>query len=204
MVRFGIRSCLMAACATLVLASVPAGAAPIIGSMTLSSDGVQDNGLDFLARNVFMPDSLHVGLRTGNFMLVAAHSVISGGSLDLADLGNFGFVIAGIGAFADSGVTKVIGQRTASNLDVYMLGQFTPDPAGPLAAFSPSASSVRISLTRTGMDADFAVSFSGTEAAPPAPLPVPEPMSLALLGTGMLAAGLVRQRPHARVNQISA
>ena len=56
-----------------------------------------------------------------------------------------------------------------------------------------TATSLTISFNSTGSSS---YSSSATLAVPPAPLPptdVPEPLSLALLGTGVLAAGVIRR-----------
>lgn len=169
---------------------------PIIGSLNLSSDGVVDDGQDLLTRVVFVPDSLHVGLRTGNFMLIPGGTPISGGTLDLDHLDAFSFTIADAGTFTDAGFGNAIGTHTATNIDVYLLGVFTPVAGGALAAFEASPASVRFGLTRTGASNDFSISFSGTAAAPPAalPLPIPEPVSFALLGGTLLGLGVLRRK----------
>ena len=169
---------------------------PIIGSLNLSSDGVVDDGQDLLTRVVFAPDSLHVGLRTGNFMLIAGGTPISGGTLDLDNLDAFSFTIADGGTFTDAGFGNAVGTHTATNIDVYLLGVFTPVAGGVLAAFEASPASVRFGLTRTGALSDFSISFSGTAAAPPATPPtlIPEPVSFALLGGTLLGLGVLRRR----------
>lgn len=174
----------------------PANAGPIMGSLTLTSDGVLDNGLDLLMRSTFQPVGLHVGLTTGDFNLIPSGTSITGGLLDLGNLNTFTFTVAGEGTFTDNGINNEIVTRTASNLDVYLVGDFTPMAGGNLDAFSPSSSSVRLALTRTGSGQNVSVSFGGTEAAPPVapPVGVSEPATMALLGTSLLGLGFVARR----------
>ena len=102
----------------------------------------------------------------------------------------FSFTIVGYGTFTETAnpVVNTNGAPSggASNVDLYLLGTFTPS----FGAFTPGAASLDVSFTQT----DGSYSGSGTFSSPPTG-PAPEPSSLILLGTGLAgAAGTLFRR----------
>lgn len=68
------------------------------------------------------------------------------------------------------------GAAAGGYLDFYLTGMFTPKPGGSLSAFDPTVAEMRISLNQSGS----VVSWNGTMNM------VPEPMTMSVLGLGVL------------------
>jgi len=100
--------------------------------------------------------------------------------LDLTSLATFTISNASWGTFAAS--TGMIVQQTASFLDVYLMGTYTPGPL--MVGVDPGPTSFRISFNQSGAS----ISGAATLSSPPAPLMTPEPATLV---SGLLALPLV-------------
>ena len=196
-----------------------AGAVPLDGSLTLGSGGVSpDPGALDTVTSFTAPSSGFYSTGSGSFL------DLTGGSSGLTQLLTFSpspitipsgtgagasnltvtgsGAASGFGTFAASTVQVVM--SSASFLDLYFLGTYTPDftPAGGNAYDPDEAGSLRVDLTRTGSPTGgYSVSLGGSLAVPPAgimptptPTPISEPTSMALLGAGLLGLGVARRR----------
>jgi hypothetical protein len=111
--------------------------------------------------------------------------------LNLADLAAFTFTNPDYGTWHTAGTGSYIVSRSASFLNVYLVGTFTPAASGPLSGYEATNSSLRISINQSGTSLSAAITLNSPAEEPPR---VPEPVTTLLLGSGLLALGLVRRR----------
>jgi hypothetical protein len=180
-------------------------AAPLNGSLVLTTVSSSLNGSDLSDSTLITPTGfifnptpppiailltpgVNTGVGVGDYTAVPFLTFGTGGVVDLVNINSYALIFDGdVGAFAAS-IGQIISQ-SANFLDVLYTGTFFPGPTGPLAAFDPSPTSVRISLNLSGGS----VSYSGTLASPPEEF-IPEPGTYALIGAGLLSLFALRRR----------
>jgi hypothetical protein len=175
-----------------LMASGTAQAVPIVGTEALSGSAAIITGTDLsnaseLSFSFFgTANALGADGNSGTGDLAGHTSIVSASHLVLAPA-SFSFTAAGYGTFTDASI--IITKQTASNLDVFLLGDFNPDFGG----FSDGPASFELSLTENCTQSGCSISASGTLASPPASV-VPEPMTVALLGAGLAGVGFMRRK----------
>lgn len=158
-------------------------AADLSGDLSLTGRNVTQNGADLSVSTLISATSLLVtSPGTGDYSIINFPTEFNNGSLvtlDLNNLGGFTFSNASFGTFVANGAGNQVLQRSSSFLLVYLRGLFSP--SGSLASFSPTDTSLRISINQNGSSVSEALSLSS-------PAVVPEPSTWAL---GALAAATI-------------
>lgn len=199
------KSSVLLTLAMVVTVAVGAAAAPLNGSLVLTTVSSTINGTDLADSTLITPTGfifnptppptvilvtpgVVTGVGAGDYAAVPFLTFGTGGVVDLLNINSFGLIFdADVGAFAAS-VGQIISQST-NFLDVLYTGTFFPGPTGPLASFEPSPTSVRVSLNYSGGS----VSYAATLASPPEEF-IPEPGTYVLIGAGLLSLFAVRRR----------
>jgi hypothetical protein len=121
-----------------------------------------------------------------SFDLIAA-SAPTAGNLATWDLSN----ATSYGTFAAT--TVQILQQTANFADIFVIGTQT------MTGFDPTQTSVRYSLTRSvnPSTGEASYSISGTQASPPVAINTPEPVTMSMLGLGLVGWAASRRRKAA-------
>lgn len=181
-----------------MLASTVASATPINGSVSiLALSATLSGGSNLMTATQITPNFEFFGTGFGDFSAIASFTPITGSLLTLSNLNAFSWTNSTIGTWTTTSSTILT--QTASNLDIYLLGNFTPSLSGVLAGFDPNSSSELISLNQSGLS----VSWSATLSSPPTSIAaVAEPGTIALFGVGLF--GLVVFGKHRMQTALTA
>lgn len=193
---------LLASASLLAVSVVSANAGLITGSIGLNGFGPTQTATDlsFLANVISTTNVIVAGSSTGDYSVVVTNygsptslnvtNVNSGGG------GGFTFGNAVNGTYvATSGVILT---RTSTNLDIFLLGTYTPGTAFSAAGCSVCAVTntlAHVSINQSGT----ALSEAITLTSPASSLPgVPEPATMALLGSALVVLGVIGRKRLAR------
>jgi hypothetical protein len=188
-------SFMLAVLATLFF-SLPLAAAPVVvsGGISFGTTSTTDTPGGALAVNdLISVTGGAVSSRSGDFTAVLPATPLTITNFNLTMTTAFGFT-SGFGSFAGtiSLVDIVVEGPGLRVANVFASGTFTP--AGPLSGFLPNTLTL---LTFSITEAGGQNNSSGTMSAPPPgpdPGVIPVPMSILLMGVGLVGLGAIMRR----------
>ena len=162
-------------------------AAQVNGSLPFAIFGLSQNGADLSVSTLINGTSTPTSnTGTGDYSVIGSGVNFGLFALDLTNLPAFSLTNAIYGSFdASSGVVL---QKNKNFLDVYLLGVFTPVSGALPGDPSAGPTSLRISINQSGTSLGGGITLSSP------PLGAPEPVSMILLGSGLVAFGLIRRK----------
>jgi hypothetical protein len=170
-----------------MLSSSIAFATPITGSTSIgAASATLSGGSNLLTATSITPNSEFLSTGLGDYAAIAPFTFFSNLGLNLANISAYSWTSID-GTWTTSNFTILT--HTANNLDLFLVGTFTP--AGVLAGFDASGASEHLSLNQTGDS----VSWGATLNSPALPQsPVPEPGTMILLGAGFFGLAIFSKR----------
>jgi hypothetical protein len=160
-------------------------ATPITGSTSIgAASATLVGGSNLLTATSITPNSEFLSTGLGDYAAVVPFTFFSNLGLDLADISAYTWTSVD-GTWTTSAYTILT--QTANNLDLFLIGTFTP--AGVLAGFDPSGASEHLSLNQTGASVAWGATLNS-----PAVMPVPEPGTMLLVGAGLFCLAVLSKR----------
>jgi hypothetical protein len=181
-----------------MLSSSIAFATPITGSASVgAASATLTGGSNLLTATSVTPESEFIGKGLVDYSPIVPFTLITNLGLNLADILAYTWSSAD-GSWTTSSFTILT--HTASNLDLFLIGNFTP--SGVLAGLDASGASEHISINQTGDSVSWAATLNSPALAPPAA--VPEPGTMMLLGAGLFGLAIFCKRGKAQGNSCIA
>ena len=162
------------------------------GSLAINTD-ISTTTLLSTTTSFALSTPVNLGSGTGDFSGLSASNVFGTTTINLNDATTFNFSDAGIGSFAATAGHVEILFNASGVLSIFIPGVFTIGSDFSNASSTESGDET-LSLTQTA-GAGNAISISGTFQSPNTQ--VPEPVTLALLGGGLVGLGVMRRRQKA-------